>query len=185
MSFFAPFALLERDEILSWCGYPATREGLDAMFSSEAGVERHVIGGVGESWLVQTHYSHLCVTLGADHVVPLPCFVLAHADVIDLACAAQRVLGLLGVARDSRVRSLVQYDPRVSTAVALVDGAGRRTHARAYDRFVGSDANAHTLTCLVLDLDASWEGLAKHGLSRRRALGGIRAAVERGAARYI
>ncbi len=177
MSFFAPFKLLERDRILSWCGYPAAREGLDAIFSSDASIERGVIGGWGPS-LVHTRFSYLCLTLGADHVVPLPCFVLAHTDVIDLACAAQRVLVRLGVARDSRIRSLVQYDPRASTAVALVD-AGQCTHARAYDRFVCSDANTHMLTCLVADLDVSWEGLVKHRLSRARALERIRATAER------
>jgi hypothetical protein len=178
MSIFAPFALLERDRILSWSGYPGTRETVDSIFSSDANVERYVIGGWEPCSLVYTHYSYLCITLGQDHVVPLGCFVLVHTDAIDLACAVRRVLERLGVARDSQVRSLVHYDPRDSAAVRLMDADGR-SDARAYALSIGRDRNVDVLTCLVLDLDASWRGVVKSRMSRARALQRIRATAER------
>ena len=158
------------------CQYPSDRDTVDAIFSSDENVKRHIVIGHESTSILHTHYSHVCVLLGDSYIIPLPCFILAHTDVLDLAAAVRHLLQRLGIYREVSVCDLRMYDARCGDTVTLIDRHGN-TCEREYDSHVDSDSNCYTLSCLALRLDVSWHSAVRHGFSRRRALDSVRRTI--------
>jgi hypothetical protein len=178
MSLWAPFELLEQDEddVLLFCRYPSDRDTVDAIFSSDENVKRHVIIARESQNILHTHYSHVCLIMSESFIVPLPCFILAHTDVTDLAAGVRRLLQRLGIYHEVSVCDLRMYDARCGDTVTLIDRQNH-THERAYNKHVDSDQNAYTLTNLVLRLDVAWRSAIRYGFSRRKAMDSVRRTI--------
>ena len=176
MSLYAPFEILVTDDILLFCGYHSDRDTVDAIFSSDENVKRHVVIGNESQSILHTHYSHVCLIMSESFIVPLPCFILAHTDVLDLAAAVRHLLKRLGIYHDVSVCDLRMYDARCGDTVSLIDRHGN-TCEREYDTYLDSDDNSYTLTNLVLRMDVSWHSAVRHGFSRRRALDSVRRTI--------
>jgi hypothetical protein len=172
--------LLELDDMLEWYGYPEDHEAIHAMFESDEAVARHVIIGYEPVFRTRTAYSHVCIALmggsGYSEVIPLPCFVLAHTDVIDLAAATRNLLRRLGVYSTTWVHDLLVYDARDKSLHTLID-AQYDTYERRYEEYIDGDGSEHAMTCLVLHLDVPWHAIIRHGFSRDRAMDRVRRTI--------